>query len=279
MIGFQPDLQGDNPGPNEGIETRSLGKNELYELVSSTYMIPPYCSRGMTREYLLQVKNEQVFRVPTMEYRHFEINLSKSHQKKVGITNNALLVRKLNILLSDKGRQPLGFTEYDVPEQNWLHKVARYIDQTNVLEFFESAVAPEPPLTRNSSDISKTYFGRLHAGQWLFRLQNARNNKKLWENLKILSETYRSYASYKINLDLLDHELQLTRDKVVTLEGTLTNLVNKAAFEYTSNENPLIKPEVVIMGGDAYTQEMKNTLSTNAKVYSIIMKYLLCLLY
>ena len=266
MIGFQLDLQGDNPGPNEGVDTKSLGKNELYEMVSSTYMLPPYCSRGVTREYLLQVRNDLVFRVPTMEYRHFEINLNKSHQKKVGITNNALLVKKVNILLADKGRHPLGFTEYDVPEQSWLHKATRYIDQTNVLEFFESAVAPEPPLTRNSSAISKTYFGRLHAGQWLFRLQNARNNKKLWENLRIISETYRTYASYKINIELLDLELQETREKIVMLEGTLQDLVSKAAFQYTAHENPLIKSEAVIMGGKGFTQEMRNTLNTHVKV-------------
>ena len=32
MIGFQLDLQGDNPGPNEGVDTKSLGKNKLYEI-------------------------------------------------------------------------------------------------------------------------------------------------------------------------------------------------------------------------------------------------------
>ena len=50
------------------------------------------------------------------------------------------------------------------------------------------------------------------------------------------------------------------------LEGTLQDLVSKAAFQYTAHENPLIKPEVVIMGGEGFTQEMRNTLNTNAKV-------------
>jgi len=264
MIGFHAELQGDTPLAEEGLETMNLAKNELFELVGSTFMLPPYCSRGVTREYLLQVRNSQVFRVPTMEYKHFEINLQKHHLKKVGITNNALLVKKLNFLLADKGRQLLGFTEYDVPEQTWLHKVARYIDQTNILEFFEAAISPEPP--KHSSPISKIYFGRVHACQYLFRLQNARNNKKLWESLKIVSETYRNLSSYRINIDLLEHELRQTREKVFMLEANLQDLVGKAAISYTAHENPLITPELIIAGGDAFTPEMKQLLITNARL-------------
>lgn len=96
-----------------------------------------------------------------------------SQLKKVGIMNNALLVRKLNALLKMKGEKELGYNEYEIPEQNWLYKIARYADQTNLLEFFESPVVPEPALTPHFLDISHIYHGRTFAVQWLFRIEQA----------------------------------------------------------------------------------------------------------
>ena len=81
-------------------------------------MLPPSISKGITREYLLSVKSGEVFRVGNMDYKQFEFNLQKAHQKKVGIVNNALLVKKINILLRERGKAQLGFTEYSLPEQN-----------------------------------------------------------------------------------------------------------------------------------------------------------------
>ena len=68
MIGFSQDLQLFKTDINESIETKNLSKNELYEIVSSNYMLPPVNSKGITREYLLKVKNGEVFRVENMDY-------------------------------------------------------------------------------------------------------------------------------------------------------------------------------------------------------------------
>jgi hypothetical protein len=150
MIGFQPELHGDMPQPDEGLDTRSLEKKELFDMVSAVWLVPPYSSKGVTRDYLLRVHRNTVFRVNTNEIRRFEVDLTKEAQKKIGTINNALLVRKLNILLTDQGREVLGFTEFEIPESSWLHRVARYIDQTNLLEILERPVRPEAQLTTQS---------------------------------------------------------------------------------------------------------------------------------
>ena len=266
MIGFNQELQILQPTTDEGLDTVNLQKNELYELVSAEYMIPPYASRGVTREYLLQVKNDEIFRVDNMEYKTFEFHLQKTHLKKVGITNNAMLVKKLNLLLKERGLKKLGFTLFDVPEQTWLYKVARYIDRTNLLEFFESAITPELPLGNSSSDLTKIYYGRVYAGEWLFRLDKAKRNKKLWEAFRAVSELYRSLASHKINIEVLEHDLQETRDKVFTMETNLNDMVSKAAFTYTSIEDSKITPELIIAGGEGLTGDMRSQLNTNAQL-------------
>ena len=52
-----------------------------------------------------------------MEFKHFEVDLTQKMTKQVGVVNNAILVRKLNVLLKMTNRNPLGFEEFDPPEQ------------------------------------------------------------------------------------------------------------------------------------------------------------------
>ena len=79
MIGFNQDLKQYKTEGDEALDTKNLQKNELYELVSADYMLPPSISKGITREYLLSVKSGEVFRVGNMDYKQFEFNLQKAH--------------------------------------------------------------------------------------------------------------------------------------------------------------------------------------------------------
>ena len=266
MMGFSKDLKLFRKENLESVDTKNLQKHELYELVSSTYMLPPLNSKGLTRDYLLQVKHAEVFRVTNDEYKHFEYRLAKSMTKKVGIINNALLVRKLNLLLRDRGEMELGYTEYDLPEQNWLYKAARYIDKSNLLEFFEMAASPEPALNEKSSLIVKIYNGRVYASDWLFRLEKAKKNRKLWESFTLIAEKYRMLSSLRVNKDVLEHDLKQTKERIVTMESDLQDLVGKISFTDTALENPDITPDVVIANGAGLTKEMSDQLKTNASL-------------
>ena len=74
-------------------------------------MLPLCNSKGVTREYLLNIKDGSNFRVTHPDYKQFEFNLSKAHIKKISTINNALLVKKLNILLKERDQPPLGFKD------------------------------------------------------------------------------------------------------------------------------------------------------------------------
>ena len=207
------DKRDDGARPDEGPDTANLAKNELYEMVSTTRLLPPLGSKGVTREYVLGCYKDQYYTIHPMDYKRFEINLSKDQLRKTCTFNNALLLRKLNILLSSQGKAPLGFKEEELPDQTWLHKMARYIDQTGLLEFFEAPIKPEPPLTPLSHSISRVYYGRLYASDYLFRLPQVKTNKKLLETIKMVSETYRTLCSYKINIEMMESELNSMRMK------------------------------------------------------------------
>ena len=267
MIGFQPEFHADEPQADEGYDTKNLSKKELYEFVSRVYMLPPVASKGLTRDYLLQVHKGDVFRVPIGEFKHFEVDLSPDMERRVGTINNSILVKKLNILLQETGRKPLGFTEFEIPEQvvalliqKWLYKVARYIDKTSLTEFFEYPVEPEPPLSKTSSAISQIFFGRLYASQFFFRERMAKQSKRLWEALKVVSETYRTWMNQTTTVEILEYELRQTKEKLAQLHGNLEDLIGKASFTYTAIINPNVQPGVMLEGGDSFTADMRAQL-------------------
>lgn len=266
MIGFSQDFMLYKQGDDEDVATKNLDKNELYELVIKTYMLPPVNSKGITREYLLQVKDGEVFRVTHRDHKEFEFGLEKEHQRKVGVVNNALLVRKLNLLLRMHGEKELGFTEYNLPDQGWLYKVARYIDRTNMLEFFAQPVMPEEPLHERSNVLARIHHGRLYASKYLFRVEKARRNKKLWDAFEALSEKHRMLRSMQVNADILEHELRETKKKIHQVDTEMHDMVGKVSFKYTSLEEPSITPELVIAGGAGLTETMRTKLTTNSQL-------------
>ena len=102
---------------DEDSSTKHIDKSELYESLVQNYYLPPLHSRGITRDYLLSVHKCQVYRVGHTTLKQFEVDLTVKMSKKVGVINSGLLVRKLNILLSSRDDNELGFDEYDPPDQ------------------------------------------------------------------------------------------------------------------------------------------------------------------
>lgn len=160
----------------------------------------------------------------------------------------------------------MGFTEFEIPESNWLFKMAKYIDQTNLLEVFERPVRAEPQITATSRPSSRVYHGRTHASTHLFRTAQIRQNKKLHENFKLISDTFRTLMSYKISLEVLEREVQDTRARIVVVESNLGDFVTKAAFTYTAVENPNIRPETILGGPEGLTPQMREVINGNIKL-------------
>ncbi len=45
MIGFQSELKGEVPEPDEGLETKNLSKRQLYDQLNKTFKLPPMNGR------------------------------------------------------------------------------------------------------------------------------------------------------------------------------------------------------------------------------------------
>ena len=251
MIGFDDEIERPGPHADEGPETSNIEKPALYSMVNGLYCIPPYGSRGTKRKYLVAVHHGQVFRVSHSELRHFEVDLHTSRTKKLGTVNNGLLVRKLNLLLRSRGQKELGFSEFEPPEQverahqTWLHRVARYIDPSNLTEFFEMPVITEPSLHSKSSLISLVYHARRRAYRYLIEAKQAKSNKRFWESLREISDNYREYQNQDFMVAQLQKEVERAQEKTARMRVDLEDKISKVVFSYVTLKNPAITSTMI----------------------------------
>jgi hypothetical protein len=266
MIGFDENLRTDQPQSDEGPETKSLEKKDLYEMVNKQWFVPPYFSRGVTRDYLLKVYHNRVYRITHGEIKHFEVDLTPEHQRKVQGMGHAVLVRKLNILLQLTGRNQLGFTEHDLPDQGWLQRIARMIDPTSLTEFFDTPVHSEPTPTSSSLAISLIYHGRLAAARYFMRHPSIKSNRRFWESLHTIGNLFRGYLNKALAIETLERELTAQQREKMEMANNLDDLISKASLTYSAILNPNLKPDAVIGGSGDVTGDMRNELQLNAKL-------------
>ena len=110
------------------------------------------------------------------------------------------------------------------------------------------------------------YYGRTYASEYLFRLEAAKRNKKLWEAFEALAEKYRTVISMRVNVEVLEHELAEAKKKVATTEKDLHDMIGTMAITYTALENPEVTPEKAIRSTDSLSPEAREQLNTNTNL-------------
>lgn len=272
MIGFEDEPASERGNQNEDPETRNLDKRELYLMVQHRFYLPPMNSKGCNREYILKVRKGQVFSVATIDLKRFEVELTDSMLKRIGQISNALLIKKLNVLLTSRNEKPLGFDDYDSPDEvssvqkTWLYRVARYIDKGNLLEFFEAPVRAEEYQAAIKTKIGRVYYGRLKASKFFFRHAEIKNDKTFWSNLREISKKYKVYLAQKLAADKVAAELEKAKAKAHTLEIEMEDLINRASLTYTKVEKPNFRPDLYLTNPTAVPKELCDLVNLNGKL-------------
>ncbi len=273
MIGFHEQPTTDRGHPNEDPETRDLDKRRLYNMVAVRRFLPPLTTKGVTREYLVKVYRDEVYTIPLYELKHFEVELTLQMNKRVGIPNNSLLVRKIDALLRSRDQPLLGFDLYEPPDEvdmvnkNWLYRVARYVDPHNMLQFFESPVTQGDPTQAGNNPVHRTHFGRLKASKYFHRLPEAKRDRKLWDQLHAINSTYKGYLCQTLMIERLNYDLEIANRKKGELERQMDNMITQAGCTYTTIESPGLRALNIINGGEhSVTQEIRNLIMLNCRL-------------
>lgn len=265
MIGFRR-FEGEAVAQQqEGEDTRHLSKQKLYNMLSENYFLPAVDSKGVCRQYLLRVHRNEVFRVTNREFKTFEVNVVPAHYKKNGLTCLGHLVARLNRLLASRNERTLGFPDHVIPEENWLIKVARKIDQHNLLEFFQREVTPLVAVQERSPIIEKVYIAKIQLFRQYFLIPQHMRSQPVFQAITAISENNRKTNAKRIEIQQLEAALARAREDEANLRALLRDSILKGATLVYSRENPNFLPENILAPNEPNFQAHRDRLEVLAQ--------------
>jgi len=263
MIGLtRPQQHQENENEPENI--RKLTKNQLYTMLSETYLLPTIDSKGVNRAYLVAVYIGNVYRLPLLEYKRFEAELTPTQQKKTPLINLAYILRKLNALLVESHRRPLGFPPFVIPEETWLTKVARFVDRKNVMEFFQQELEPIGQPMHLSERVHQA---RRNAHRYVFNNNNLLENNRVFNSLKEISDCYRRIISRQIDIEDIANARQELERKLAEEEALLKSSLVKASTTIVAAAQADFDPDQIYMEGDEVGIQNRAQMSDITRLY------------
>lgn len=256
MLGLQRQQQHQG-NENEPPEVRGLSKHQLYNQLAEQYLLPAYDSKGVNRTYLVGVFSNNYLRIPLMEWKRFEINLTPNQIKRNNLVNLSYMLRKVNGILRERGMNPLGFPDFIIPEESWLVNVARFIDRKNVMEFFSVELTP---LGQPESESERVHQGRVFAFEFLFQGNQLMQNPKVFGSLKEISECYRRIISKRVDLEEIEALRTSMQQKLVEEEGLLKSALMKASTTIVAIAHQGFDPDEIYLGEDQVANDHRHQL-------------------
>ena len=266
MIGLNKMVDGACVRNNEPLETRDLSKQRLYNRLSEAWLLPPVESKGVCRTWLLKVWNGSVYRVGMKDLKTFEVSITPAQMKRNGLTNLLHLILRLNGLLTSRGEKLLGFSEFIVPDERWLCRVARFIDQANVLEFFQFPVVPITRLTREMASCEQIHYCRIFAHENLLQIPGHMTNPNVYGEVINVSEWHRKHIAKRIEAEECTVKMNQVVEEERKAQANLRDHILKAATAVYCLENPNFKPEALINGGQDLKEAERSRLQTIAEM-------------
>ena len=268
MIGLHRPQNVNQNREAEPVETRKLSKQQLYDTLKDTYLLPGVESKGVNRVYLVQVFTGMVFRLTKQEWKRFDVDLTPRMIKRNNLVNLSYVLRKLNNLMAERGMRPLGFPEFVIPEEKWLTNIVRFIDRKNVLEFFEEAVNP---MAQPQCLSEQVHQARVNAHQFVFDGNNILENVHVYKAVKSISETYRRTISRRIDIEELRNNIAQSQVRLQEEEGMLKSSIMEAGTTIVSVARGDFDPESMLSEGDiGDTQRQELTQITR------LLKFIYC---
>ena len=227
-------------------ETRRLSKSQLHSMVSERWLVPSRDSKGVCRRWLLSQHIGLSWRVEITTIRRFEVEVPARLQKKACMTNLADLLARLNSLLQERGEATLGFQDHMIPEEDWLIRVCRYIDQTNILGAF---VGPVPGAQLVPGFSQRYLTAQTQAQQYLFG-DNLLNNSHIFNSVKAVAEAYKRLLGLNKDLEETAFILRSIQQKFNAGEASLATLLMTASTTVLAHGHNLRDPDRIYVEGE-----------------------------
>lgn len=222
---------------NEPPEIRDLNKDDAHKFVAHDWGIPALNSKSISRDYLGRVIRAQVYRVPALELNAFWLAQPMPAQTISAFYSNELAFMKIEALLAAGHQLPTGLNANNLPDQQWIVRVLRFIDRKNISCCFNARCLDEPPINGNEgSNYHIVAHGQMIARARVFHNGNLNylaQNKDVHDQAQALWETKRKYLSLNAQMIRLGIHQQAMLDQRNLLETRVATLTSALALTVT----------------------------------------------
>ena len=147
-----------------------------------------------------------------------------------------------------------------------MFRVARYINQTNLTEFFEKPILTKPALTTAASHISHIYFGRRNASKYFFQPTGSKNNRSLWESLRGICDSHRMLQGHQLTVEVLRQTYLDAQAKENDYRITLNDKISQTAILYIGLKYPEVNSDDILRAAENENAEVKQELQMACKL-------------
>lgn len=143
---FEDEPEERNNREHEPAQYRQLAKKTIFKMASLNKLMPDYKSRVVSRRWLIGTEDLHYFSLNKVEVLQFEALLNFEDKVRNHDQSMAIVVEKVNEFLINQGRLPLGYENNCYPDEEYMYRLARFVDPSNVLRIFKKAIpnAPRP---------------------------------------------------------------------------------------------------------------------------------------
>ena len=235
MQPIRPDAD-DIAHENEPPEIRGLTKKAIHARLNNEFYIPDCASRGVTRQYLGRVTSGENFRVRLLDFKRFNAELTPAQKKKAPILNGPDALKKINRLLQETNRQPLGFADGVFPEETWFLNIARYIDRGNISGIFLEGL-PNIPFV--DSESQRMTVAKRNAEQFLLGDRDLLANKTIFHQVEEVWESQKRLAGKRNDLQVLFDHGRAMEAKINDEQAQLQSKLLQASITIFAHGNGL----------------------------------------
>lgn len=220
---------------DEPEETKHITKKALHTRLNNEFYIPDHTTRGVNRAYLVGVFLGAKWRVPLLEWKRFDAELTPAQKTKAPILCGSNAAAKINRFLEETNRPTLGFSPGLFPDEKWFINVARYIDKANVTGLFLHSLPNSPaPVCITSRMMS----AKKNAEEYLLGQRNLLDRPNIYSQIKDVWEGQKKLVSKRMELQaLVEHGREL-EERIRDEEDKLNAKVLQASmtiFAYGNN--------------------------------------------
>lgn len=241
MLPIRPG-QAEDARADEPEETKTLTKKVLHVRLSNEYYLPDHITRGVNRAYLVGVFTGAHWRVPLLEWKRFDAELTPAQKKKAPIMSGSNAIERINHFLEENNRRSLGFAAGVFPDEKWFLNVARFIDKTNATGLFLEALpgAPAPACI-----TSRMMAAKKAAEEFLLGQRNLLASPTIFHQVKEVWESTKKLTARRAELGALIEHGREVETKVREDEDKLQSRLLQASMTIFTFGNQIENPDQI----------------------------------